>query len=121
MKEDYFIDVAGDPLDPPAGTLPGPPKAAGKGGEFVRLPTVWVERLSNIPGADASTYRVAIEILRRRFKAWHKHRPLRLPGDIPGVSRKGRRSALRKLEAAGLIIINRAFGKSPLVTPLHVD
>jgi hypothetical protein len=84
---------------------------------FIKLPLVWIERLDKIK-ASGSTYRLAVHILR---KAWQRRGSTVTIPNIPQVSRNGRRTALRKLELAGLISVERRSDKSPIVTVLHVD
>jgi hypothetical protein len=81
-------------------------------GKFVLLPWVWIERLDKI-GADRSTWRIAIEIT---WRCWRERSATIVLPQIPAVSRNGRRSALRNLEAAALISIEYRVCKSPLVT-----
>jgi hypothetical protein len=81
---------------------------------FVKVPLTWVDQLR---GAGGITYEVAIHIL---WKAWSRRAyTVKLP-QIPGVSRCGKRAALRKLELAGLISVDRRPDKSPMVTVLGV-
>ena len=84
---------------------------------FVKLPLAWFDRLGEI-NASGSTYRVAIYIL---WKAWSRREHVVKFPQVPGVSRNGRRIALRKLELAGLISINQRPKRSPIVTVLSAD
>jgi hypothetical protein len=87
------------------------------GGRFVKLPLRWLDRLDEI-NASGSTYRMATHILRR---AWQRRSmTVKLP-QVGRVSRNGRRAALRKLELAGLITVDRQPKKSPVVTVLLAD
>jgi hypothetical protein len=83
---------------------------------FVKVPLIWLDKLTEI-NATGPTYRVAHDILWRSFRA-RGSRVVTVP-NIAGVSRNGRRVALLKLEAAGLISIKRKAKKSPAVTVLH--
>ena len=85
---------------------------------YVKLPLVWVDKLREI-NASGTTYHVAIEVLRRTWERRGRGTAIGLPR-ISGVSRNGKRAALRQLEFAGLVSVERPSDKSPIVTMIPV-
>jgi hypothetical protein len=82
---------------------------------FVRVPWTWVEKLSKT--RSANTYRVALYVLYLHWKG--DGNPIKLANGmlaIDGVTRFSKWRALRELEHAGLIRIERRPKKSPTIT-----
>jgi hypothetical protein len=89
-------------------------RAKGKD-KFVQVPLWWAEH-----AAKATRTPKAMVWVWLAYLAWeHRSMTFRLPNErlgVRGVSRYAKRRALRELEAAGLIQVNWATGKSPTVT-----
>jgi hypothetical protein len=82
---------------------------------FVKVPLWWVAEAAK--ATRSPTTLVLIELLHRSWKA--KSLTFPLPNgrlSKSGVSRKVKCRVLRELEAAGLIMVERRHGKTPLVT-----
>ena len=84
---------------------------------FIIIPEMWIERLEG--ARHVSTYRVALRILQRN-RQW-EGQPFPLPNNIGGVSRWAKSTALKELEKAGLVQLERRKRKSPLVTGVMLD
>jgi len=89
----------------------------GRRRRFTMFPELWIERLEG--ARHASTYRVALRILQRNRQC--RGRPFPLPNNIGGVSRWAKSTALRELEKAGLVRLERRERKSPLVLAVTLD
>jgi DNA-binding transcriptional ArsR family regulator len=85
---------------------------------FIRVPYQWWERLADA-GADGPTVLLALHIL---YEHWRKRgAPFSLlTCAVPGVSRGQKGRALTKLEAIGLIKIERRPRKAPILQAIHV-
>jgi hypothetical protein len=82
----------------------------------VPFPEGWVQELASIR-ASASTYRVALYLLRRKLITGSSTITLGNGGlRIDGVGRQGKGVALQELEAAGLITVQYRAKRSPVVT-----
>jgi hypothetical protein len=91
-----------------------PPAARDRKQLFVRVPLGWVHRLAG--ARHAATYRVALHLLHREFRAAIKGATIRLPDgalEAEGVTRWQKWRALAELEAMGLIKITRRQRKAP--------
>ena len=84
---------------------------------FIIIPEMWIERLES--ARHVSTYRVALRILQRNRQC--EGQPFPLPNNIGGVSRWAKSTALKELEKAGLVELERRKRKSPLVTGVMLD
>jgi hypothetical protein len=84
---------------------------------FIIIPEMWIERLEG--ARHVSTYRVALRILQRNRQC--EGQPFPLPNNIGGVSRWAKSTALKELEKAGLVQLERRKRKSPLVTRVLLD
>ena len=84
---------------------------------FIIIPEMWIERLEG--ARHVSTYRVALRILQRNRQ--YEGQPFPLPNNIGGVSRWAKSTALKELEKAGLVQLERRKRKSPLVTGVMLD
>ena len=84
---------------------------------FIIIPEMWIERLEG--ARHVSTYRVALRILQRNRQC--EGQPFPLPNNIGGVSRWAKSTALKELEKAGLVQLERRKRKSPLVTGVMLD
>ena len=84
---------------------------------FIIIPEMWIERLEG--ARHVSTYRVALRILQRNRQC--EGQPFPLPNSIGGVSRWAKSTALKELEKAGLVQLERRKRKSPLVTGVMLD
>ena len=83
--------------------------------QFVKVPMEWIDRLDR--ARHTSTFKVAFELLHRRWKGGDK--PVLLPNaGLAGVSRIEEWRALAELELLGLIAIERRRRKAPLITIL---
>jgi hypothetical protein len=83
--------------------------------QFVLVPWTWIERLAQ--SHSANTYRVALTLLFRHWKA--NGDPIKLGNGmlaIDGVSRFAKYRALAELEQFGLIVVDRHPKKSPVVS-----
>jgi hypothetical protein len=95
------------------------PADTGMKSKFVKFPKMWRVRLAEIR-AGGCAYRVALYLLDRA--CWSRQVILstatmrRL-----GVSRNGKRSAIRQLREAGLVAVEERPRKSPIVTVRFVD
>ena len=96
-----------------------PRKAKAKRDAFVQVPLWWAEQ-----AAQATRTPQAMVWLWLLHLSWKEHSPtFKLPNErlaVRGVSRSAKTRALRNLEAAGLIQVARARGKSPMVTLLYL-
>jgi hypothetical protein len=84
-------------------------------GHFVKIPCWWIERLAKDAHYRA-THVVALHLLYQQWKL--RGQAIKLSNailKIEGVSRGQKWRALRELERAGLITIERRSRKSPLV------
>jgi hypothetical protein len=82
---------------------------------FVKVPWIWVEKLSK--ARYTATYRVALHLLYLDWK--QKGGPVKLPNGmltVGNVSKKQKWRALGELEHLGLIAVERRPRRSPLVT-----
>jgi hypothetical protein len=101
-----------------AQTTQAKPKAAAvrrSAQQFLKFPNAWLDRLEKIK-AKGCTYRVATRLL---YRAWRTNR---LQFDLAnvalrerGISRHNKWTALRELETAGLVVVERRPRKSPVV------
>ena len=89
----------------------------GRRRRFTMFPELWIERLEG--ARHVSTYRVALRILQRNRQ--YEGQPFPLPNNIGGVSRWAKSTALKELEKAGLVQLERRKRKSPLVTGVMLD
>ena len=89
----------------------------GRRRRFIIIPEMWIERLEG--ARHVSTYRVALRILQRNRQC--EGQPFPLPNNIGGVSRWAKSTALKELEKAGLVQLERRKRKSPLVTGVTLD
>jgi hypothetical protein len=115
-----------DPFDPArlALTLPQserwattPRKITKRREHFVKMPWIWVERLTR--ARYISTYRVALHILYQHWK--ENGESFTLANGIlrlEGVERRAKWRALCELERLGLIAIERRKRKTPRITIL---
>jgi hypothetical protein len=91
---------------------PKPPRRRG----FIAVPYAWEYRL-RVAQASGATYALAHYILR---KDWETDTlPVKITNkamDRLGLSRHSKWRALNQLEALGLIKVQRAYGKNPVVT-----
>jgi len=120
MKEDdLFLPNEGDPLDgPPASPKDRKPRATpGRAEPFVKVPRWWMAAACK--ATDNHKALVCVELL---YVAW-KAKSLTFP--LPnarleklGVHRETKRRALRDLERAGLIRVERRSNKTAVVTVL---
>ena len=96
-----------------------PSKAKAKRDAFVQVPLWWAEQ-----AAQATRTPQAMVWLWLLHLSWKEHSPtFKLPNErlaVRGVSRSAKTRALHNLEAAGLIQVARARGKSPTVTLLYL-
>ena len=120
--EDDSVDWANLGLPPDlatqAQTTQAKPKAAAvrrSAQQFLKFPNAWLDRLEKIK-AKGCTYRVATRLL---YRAWRTNR---LQFDLAnvalrerGISRHNKWTALRELETAGLVVVERRPRKSPVV------
>ena len=84
---------------------------------FIMVPLWWAERVANIGGASAKTMFVCIWLFHLKWK--NHSNTFSIPnGQLAarGISRKAKYHALRQLEAAGLIVIERRDRKTIRVT-----
>jgi hypothetical protein len=86
-----------------------------KSGPFVKVPLWWA-----VEAAKATKTPKALVWIRLLHMVWKTNSPtFPLPNgklENEGVSRFAKYRALRELEAAGLIVVERRHGKSPLVS-----
>jgi hypothetical protein len=83
--------------------------------EFIRVPCVWAERLTE--ARHLATYRVALRILYRHWK--ERGKPFTLSNGMTamdGVDRQRKWDALRELERLGLIKVEQRKRRSPRIT-----
>jgi hypothetical protein len=95
-----------------------PAKINKRGGQFIRLPWFWFERLA---GATGQTYRVALYLLFLHWKNGGK--PIKLANGmlkLSGTSRQSKWRALTELERQGLITVERRARRSPIVRLSHL-
>ena len=82
--------------------------------KFTKFPKIWVEALARIR-AEGSTYRVALYLLDQA--GFGREVPLSTARLRKlGVSRNGKRGALKQLRGVGLIAVEERSRKSPIVT-----
>jgi hypothetical protein len=87
--------------------------------KFTKFPKLWRVRLAETH-ANGCAYRVALYLLDRA--CWSRQVTLSTATMRNlGVSRNGKRGALRQLRRAGLIAVEERPRKSPLVTVRFVD
>ena len=87
--------------------------------KFTKFPKLWLVRLAETR-ANACAYRVALYLLDRA--CWSRQVTLSTATMRKlGVSRNGKRGALRQLRRAGLIAVEERLRKSPIVTVRFVD
>jgi len=85
---------------------------------FVKFPLEWADRLAKINCGPA--WPVALYLLYHHWRAGGRPIPLSTVGLKEwGVASRSKRRALTKLEAAGLIRVERRVRKSPLVDVLE--
>jgi hypothetical protein len=118
MKEgDLFLPNEDDPLDDPAPPKSRKARAAGKVEPFVKVPRWWIAAACK--ATDNHKALVCVELL---YVAWKAKNPtFPLPNarlEKLGVHRETKRRALRDLERAGLIRVERRPNKTPIVTVL---
>jgi DNA-binding MarR family transcriptional regulator len=96
-----------------------PSKAKAKKDVFVQVPLWWAEQ-----AAQATRTSQAMVWLWLLHLSWKEHSPtFKLPNErlaVRGVKRSAKTRALRNLEEAGLIQVERERGKSPTVTLLYL-
>ena len=86
---------------------------------FTQVPDMWFVRLAEIRAAGC-TYRVALYLLREA--RWSPFVTLSSAALRKlNVGRVGKRTALRKLEKAGLIVVEERPNKNPVVKVLWLD
>jgi hypothetical protein len=99
-------------LEPRLGAKAPPPRRGG----FIAVPYGWEYRLREAK-RGAVVYPVALYILRRD---WETDRaPVKVSNvamERLGLSRQSKWRALKELEALGLIHVQEAYGKNPVVT-----
>jgi hypothetical protein len=84
---------------------------------FTKFPQSWEDRLSR--ARSPSTYRVALHLLRQYWQTDQLQFDLANGGlELKGVDRHAKQTALRELERAGLILVQRRPRKSPTITLL---
>jgi hypothetical protein len=104
-----------DPAEVPATT---PKKIKRRREHFTKVPGIWKERLTKV--RYIATYRVALHILMRDFETRGESFTLSNGAlMVEGVASGTKWRALRELEQAGLITIERRARKSPRITALH--
>ena len=89
---------------------------------FVRVPLGWVHRLAG--ARHVSTYRVALHLHHREFRAINKGAAIGLPNgalEADGVTPRQKWRALAELEKLGLVKINRRARRSPEITLLYPE
>ena len=87
--------------------------------KFTKFPQMWEVRLAETR-ADGCAYRVALYLLNKA--SFSTHVTLSTAAlQRRGVSRNGKRSALRQLREAGLIAVEEQPRKSPIVTVRWTD
>ena len=87
--------------------------------KFTKVPQMWRTRLAETR-ASGCAYRVALYLLDKA--CWSRQVTLSTATMRKlGVSRNGKRGALRQLRRAGLIAVEERPRKSPLVTVRFVD
>jgi hypothetical protein len=82
---------------------------------FVRVPLEWKDRLTG--ARHISTYKIALELLYRHWKAGGGKLALPNAG-LVGVSRREKWRGLAELEKLGSITVERRPRQSPLITIL---
>jgi hypothetical protein len=96
-----------------------PSKARSSHDKFVKVPLWWAEQ-----AARATRTPKAMVCIWLLYLSWTNHScTFRLPNErlrVRGASRFTKARVLRELEAAGLIRVTRARGKSPVVTLLFL-
>jgi hypothetical protein len=86
--------------------------------QFVRVPWPWIEALAGLSG---QTYRVALLLLHQHWK--NGGQPIKVANamlKIDAVPAETKRKALLRLEARGLVTVERRPRRSPIVTLLRV-
>lgn len=95
---------------------PAPPKGGkARKGAFVQVPLWWIEQATQVTRTQQAF--VCIWLLHLAWKA--KSVTFPLPNDRlakRGISRTTKRRVLERLEAAGLITVERKHNKTPIVT-----
>ena len=87
--------------------------------KFTKVPEMWHMRLAEIR-AGGYTYRVALHLLKEA--RWGQHVTLSTAAlQKLGVSRNGKRCALRQLEEAGLVAVEERPNKNPVVKVRWLD
>jgi hypothetical protein len=84
---------------------------------FTKFLDSWEGRLATASSASASTYRVALHVLRLHWK--NNGEPFPLPNGAlkaKGVSRYAKGRALDELERLGLISVRKRSNRSPRIT-----
>jgi hypothetical protein len=104
-----------------AANLPRPPvkqkRNAKYADAFVCVPLWWAQRAAEV--TRSPTMFVCLWLLHLSWKS--KSLTFPVPNvllDDRGIDRRAKRRALARLEKAGLISVERQFGKSPIVTLL---
>jgi hypothetical protein len=95
---------------------PAPKGKKQRGGNFIKVPMWWKEKLGAKPRARNFTYDVALHLLFLDFK--NHHQPFKVPNDMlrcDGINRKTKQRELDDLERRGLIRIQRRSRRSPIV------
>jgi hypothetical protein len=116
MGDDPYADLKQHVLTPEK-LVVTPRMARKRQGQFVKMPLVWVERLTET--RHIATYRVALRILYRHWKESGK--PFTLSNGMvamDGVDRQRKWEALRELERLGLIKVEERPNRSPWVTAI---
>jgi hypothetical protein len=115
------FDLATLHIDPTDGELVRlakvPAKVRKRRQGFIQVPWLWFEKLANETGR---TYRVALYLLHLDWKGGGK--PFKLSNkslEADGVSRQSKGRALTRLEALGLIRIERRAKRSPIIHLSH--
>jgi hypothetical protein len=88
---------------------------------FTKFPHTWKQRLADIH-AHGNTYRTALHLLHRFWQTGNRRLVLaNVALGQEGVNREAKRTALRQLERAGLVLVERRSRKSPIVHLLLVE
>jgi hypothetical protein len=88
---------------------------------FVKVPKLWIQDLAKVR-ARGSTYAVALELLGQA--RWTPRRTVKLTNvkmKKLGVGRTAKKLALEQLEKTGLITVEQAPRKSPIVRVWFTD
>jgi DNA-binding MarR family transcriptional regulator len=85
---------------------------------FIKVPLDWAEQATKAISAPKAF--VVLWLLYRAWKSGSPTVPLsNRQLEVRGVHRKTKHRALKELEAAGLIKLDRRRGRAPVVTLLH--